>query len=252
MNLDETSLEPNRSLLLRIAANITAARKQSGMSQEELAHRAGIDRTYIGYIENAKFNVSISKLSMIADALEVPLVALLIEGASESPLARLNALFPFVRLYQALAKSHADIVDIFQDNGGKLLQVLIVTGLQNLPDREGNDAVDPATGKEFELKSVNASLTTSFSTHHHLNPTILEKYRKVDWIFAVYENSELQKIYLMNSDLLEPYFAKWESKWHKSGGKDINNPKIPLRFVEKEGKLIYEAQSNGQFRFAKF
>jgi Restriction endonuclease PvuII len=57
--------------------------------------------------------------------------------------------------------------------------VLLITGLKNLEGREGNDAVDEA-GHEFELKSVNLSLTKSFSTDHHLNPEILKKYRAVE------------------------------------------------------------------------
>jgi hypothetical protein len=60
-----------------------------------------------------------------------------------------------------------------------------VTGLEVIPGREGNDAKD-SNGNEFELKSVNIALTKSFSTHHHINPRIIEKYRQVDWIFAVY------------------------------------------------------------------
>ena len=59
---------------------------------------------------------------------------------------------------------------------------------------ESNDAKDDK-GKEYELKSVNVNLTKSFSTHHHLNPDIIEKYRKVGWIFAVYEGINLKKIY---------------------------------------------------------
>jgi len=78
-----------------------------------------------------------------------------------------------VRKLQALATKHG-ISDIFQDNGGKLLQVLLFTGLKILPGREGNDAVDER-GREYELKSVNIELTSSFSTHHHMNPGIIEK-----------------------------------------------------------------------------
>lgn len=90
----------------------------------------------------------------------------------------LDSLLPAIRQYQELAAHHG-IYDIFQDNGGKLLQVLLVTGLRILPGREGNDAVD-ASGKEYELKTVNAELTSSFSTHHHMNPGIIAKYRRVD------------------------------------------------------------------------
>ena len=150
--------------------------------------------------------------------------------------AKLDRLFPAIRELQKLATKHG-INDIFQDNGGKLLQVLILTGLKATRKREGNDAVDDA-GNEYELKSVNTLLTKSFSTHHHMNPVIIAKYRKVRWVFAVYEGIELQAIYQLTSDQLEPYFSAWESKWHESGGKDINNPKIPVRFVIEHGTRV--------------
>ncbi len=152
--------------------------------------------------------------------------------------AVLIELFPAVRLYQELASKHG-IHDIFQDNGGKILQVLLLVGLRGLPGREGNDAVDD-DGNEYELKSVNIRLTRSFSTHHHMNPTIISKYRKVNWIFAVYEGIEIKTIFLMTPADLEPYYQRWEDKWHADGGKDINNPKIPLRFVEETGTLLYK------------
>lgn len=152
-------------------------------------------------------------------------------------MVEMERLLPYIREYQALASKHG-IGDIFQDNGGKLLQLLLVTGLRCIGSREGNDAVD-AEGKEYELKSVNVLLTKSFSTHHHMNPVILAKYRQVDWLLAIYEGIELQEIYRMKPAILEPYFSKWESKWHESGGRDINNPKIPVKFVTERGELVY-------------
>src|SRR5574341_1860338 len=89
-------------------------------------------------------------------------------------IAELEKLFPYLRNYQELASRHG-ISDIFQDNGGKLLQVLLITGLRVIPGREGNDAVDQ-DGKEYELKSVNIELTQSFSTHHHMNPVRSEEH----------------------------------------------------------------------------
>ncbi len=151
--------------------------------------------------------------------------------------AELDRLFPIVREYQSLASKHG-IGDIFQDNGGKLLQLLLITGLKGTGGREGNDARDEQ-GREYELKSVNTLLTQSFSTHHHMNPTILAKYRQVGWVFAIYEGIELQTIYLMDPRGLEPYFSKWEQKWHSSGGRDINNPKIPVKFVAERAELVY-------------
>jgi len=150
--------------------------------------------------------------------------------------ALLDTLFPRIQEYQRLAVKHG-INDIFQDNGGKLLQVILTLGLTVLPGREGNDAKDD-DGREYELKSVNTDLTKSFSTHHHINPTIIAKYRAVDWVFAVYRGIELQSIYLMTPAMLEPYFKIWELKWHLNR-KDINNPKIPLKYVVANGKLLY-------------
>lgn len=158
---------------------------------------------------------------------------------SHRDLALLDKLYPHIRHYQELATRHG-IHDIFQDNGGKLLQVLLIMGLRVIPGREGNDAIDQ-DNKEYELKSVNIDLTKSFSTHHHMNPVIISKYRKVDWIFAVYRNIEIQAIYRLTPKDLEPYYKKWEAKWHADGRKDINNPKVPLGHVTKYGKLLYGA-----------
>lgn len=151
--------------------------------------------------------------------------------------ALLDKLFPAVREYQKLAVKHG-IKDIFQDNGGKLLQVALTLGLTVLPSREGNDARD-SKGREYELKSVNIDLQRQVTTHHHLNPTIIAKYRTVDWIFAVYSGIELIAIYSMTPKDLEPLFSKWEKDWHQRGGRDINNLKIPLGFVVERGKLLH-------------
>jgi len=120
---------------------------------------------------------------------------------------KLRALLPGIRKLQKLASVHG-IDDIFQDNGGKILQILLYTGLTILPGREGNDAQDE-NGREYELKSVNIRLKQSFSTHHHMNPHIIGKYRQVDWIFAVYDGIELTEIYLLTPAQIEPYFARW-------------------------------------------
>ena len=150
---------------------------------------------------------------------------------------RLLDVWPAIQDYQSLATKHG-IEDIFQDNGGKLLQVVLLMGLKILPGREGNDAVD-ASGREYELKSVNIELTKGFSTHHHMNPAIISKYRQVPWIFAIYRHIALQAVYLLEPTDLEPYFMKWEQKWHADGGRDINNPKIPAAFVMETGRLLH-------------
>lgn len=152
-------------------------------------------------------------------------------------LAELQRLWPAIQEYQRLATKHG-IKDVFQDNGGKILQVLLALGLTIIGRREGNDAVD-SDGNEYELKSVNIELTQNFSTHHHMNPVIIAKYRKVPWVFAVYRHIELQSIYLLKPAQLEQFYQKWEKKWHDDGDQDINNPKIPLSFVVANGQLLY-------------
>lgn len=159
----------------------------------------------------------------------------------EAEVAEFKRVWPSIQAYQALASKHG-ITDIFQDNGGKILQVLLLLGLTNIAGREGNDAVD-ADGREYELKSVNIELTQGVSTHHHMNPVIIAKYRQVDWIFALYRNIELQCVYKLTSQDLEPYFKRWEDKWKADGNKDINNPKIPIKFVIQVGKLVYETDT---------
>ncbi len=158
---------------------------------------------------------------------------------SHQDFERLSQLWPAVEEYQALASAHG-ISDIFQDNGGKLLQVLLLLGIRILPGREGNDAVD-ALGQEYELKSVNIELTQGFSTHHHMNPTIIAKYRQVPWIFAIYRHIVLQSVYILQPADLEFYYKKWEEKWVNDGNKDINNPKIPVSYVRTHGRLLYTA-----------
>lgn len=129
------------------------------------------------------------------------------------------------------------ITDIFQDNGAKVMQQLIYLNLGNLPGREGNDAVDQK-GREWEMKSINiATSATGFSTNHHTNSDIIRKYRQVIWSFAIYENLVLKAIYVMPPSKLEPVFRHWEDKLKKQP--HLNNPKIPVSFVEENGIKVY-------------
>jgi hypothetical protein len=158
---------------------------------------------------------------------------------SHADFKKMLEMWPAIESYQALAQQHG-IDDIFQDNGGKILQVLLLLNLRIIPGREGNDAVD-AAGQEYELKSVNIELTRGFSTHHHMNPAIIAKYRRVPWIFAIYRHITLESVYMLEREEMEHWYALWEMKWHADGGKDINNPKIPVTYVVKQGALLWGA-----------
>lgn len=48
-------------------------RKQMGLSQEKLALKADIDRTYLAGIESGKRNVTIVSIEKVVNALEVPM-----------------------------------------------------------------------------------------------------------------------------------------------------------------------------------
>ena len=52
-----------------LAFNVKHLRKSAGITQEELAFKAGIDRTYASQIERAVANPSLGIICQIADAL---------------------------------------------------------------------------------------------------------------------------------------------------------------------------------------
>jgi hypothetical protein len=153
-----------------------------------------------------------------------------------SDIKEMHELMPAIRRYEKLANKYG-IFDIFQDNGGKTLQTILVTNLIVSKGRMGNDAKD-IEGNEYELKTINIKSTAcAFSTNHHLNSAIIEKYRKAKWIFSVYKGIELFELWEIDPKDLEFYFSKWEQKIIKEN-KDINNPKIPLNYVRKHGNQI--------------
>ncbi len=61
----------------KVAEKVKKAREEAGLSQEELAHQAGIYRTYIGHIENGRYSPSSYILYKIAKTLKVKVDALL-------------------------------------------------------------------------------------------------------------------------------------------------------------------------------
>ncbi len=69
--------------ILRVAGgNIRKLREASGLSQQELAERSGLKRSYMGYIERGEKDVTLTTLRRIAIALHVHPSVLLIEYAA--------------------------------------------------------------------------------------------------------------------------------------------------------------------------
>ena len=54
-----------------VGKRIKKWREKRGLSQEELAHRAGLYRTYIGHLENARYSPGAYTLYKIASILKV-------------------------------------------------------------------------------------------------------------------------------------------------------------------------------------
>jgi transcriptional regulator with XRE-family HTH domain len=55
----------------RFARNLRAAREAKDLTQEELAHEAGLDRTYISALERGRYHASLKVIEKIAVVLEL-------------------------------------------------------------------------------------------------------------------------------------------------------------------------------------
>lgn len=60
----------------RYAKTISYYRKLRGMSQDELALKAGIDRSYLSGIENGRRSFSVNVLELLSEALDVSVMLL--------------------------------------------------------------------------------------------------------------------------------------------------------------------------------
>jgi len=61
----------------QLGEKVRLARKRAGLTQEKLAEKSGLHRTYIAGIETGKRNVSVKSLEKIAKALNVKSSSLL-------------------------------------------------------------------------------------------------------------------------------------------------------------------------------
>ena len=67
-------------VLVAFGEVVRGARAEMGMSQEELAHRAGIDRSYMSSIERGGQNVGLISAARIAQAMGMSLAELMLEA----------------------------------------------------------------------------------------------------------------------------------------------------------------------------
>ncbi len=71
MSISDTDLQK------LLGSNIRAIRLKRGLSQEELASICDLHRTYIGSVERAERNITLSTLVKFANALNVTVIDLL-------------------------------------------------------------------------------------------------------------------------------------------------------------------------------
>ncbi|MCB0742959.1 MAG: helix-turn-helix transcriptional regulator [Ignavibacteriae bacterium] len=64
-------MDSKQNILIKFGERVREIRKEKGLSQEELAHKADLHRTYIGMIERAEKNITLINIEKIANALEV-------------------------------------------------------------------------------------------------------------------------------------------------------------------------------------
>jgi transcriptional regulator with XRE-family HTH domain len=70
MNLDD------KKFLRDLGTRIRERRLAKGLTQAELGDKCGLDRTFIGSVEQGRRNVSILNLRLVARTLRVPLSTL--------------------------------------------------------------------------------------------------------------------------------------------------------------------------------
>lgn len=61
----------SKEILKKFGLKVRQERLKLGLSQEELAARAGVHRTYIGMIERAEKNITLENIEKICNALDV-------------------------------------------------------------------------------------------------------------------------------------------------------------------------------------
>ena len=66
-----------KNILQQLGSNVRSLRKSRGLSQEALSFKADLHRTYIGMIERAEKNITLTNVEKLARALEVDIIELL-------------------------------------------------------------------------------------------------------------------------------------------------------------------------------
>ena len=64
-------MHSNSELLLAFGTRVRQARTAAGLSQEALAHQAGLHRTYVSSVERGERNIALINIVLLAEALNI-------------------------------------------------------------------------------------------------------------------------------------------------------------------------------------
>lgn len=68
-----------KEILIKFGNRVRSERLKRNFSQEKLAEKANLHRTYIGMIERAEKNITLENIEKIALALDIEIANLLVE-----------------------------------------------------------------------------------------------------------------------------------------------------------------------------
>ena len=68
-----------KEVLVKFGKRVREERTKLGLSQEQLASRAGVHRTYIGMIERAEKNITLENIQKVCRALDLKMSVLFSE-----------------------------------------------------------------------------------------------------------------------------------------------------------------------------
>ena len=138
-------------ILIEFGEKVRKLRSDLEISQEELASRAGLHRTYIGMIERAEKNLTLENISRIADAFELKIADLFIENFTFQNQYRFrenlqvefvgksaNVVLDISLFEDALKISNRKIAEI----GGLVPTLFKTLGMRNLSSFVGENFVD--------------------------------------------------------------------------------------------------------------
>ena len=83
VKIKSNSMTSKQDILKVFGNRIRQLRLEMRLSQEELAEKAGVHRTYIGMIERAEKNITLCNIEKIASALNIRLTDLFDPGIFE-------------------------------------------------------------------------------------------------------------------------------------------------------------------------